>query len=169
VCCSVLQCVAVCCSVWQCVAVCCSMLFDGCWLDSFPVAAHWKAHCVQTRLSCCQTLQHTATHSNTLQHTATHCNTLLHWREMNVQPHAVPRKGPLTVTHYNKLQHAATHCNTLQHTATHYNTLQHTATLTQCEYPRHVLCPEKSQSSVHAVVRHVPVDMRALAAVIPGR
>jgi len=28
--------------------------------------------------TCCNTLQHTATHCNTLQHTATHCNTLQH-------------------------------------------------------------------------------------------
>jgi len=47
------------------------------------------------QVSCCNTLQHTATHCNTLQHTAISLRFL-----------------------------AATHCNTLQHTATHCNTLQ---------------------------------------------
>ena len=130
----------------------------------FPIGKRPLSRQGSHAASHCDTQQH-----KTLQHTVIHCNALLHWREMNVQPHAVPRKGPHTVTHYIKLQHTATLCNTLQHIATHCNTLQHPATLTQSEYPRHVLCPEKSQSSVHAVVRHVPVDMRALAAVMPGR
>jgi len=45
--------------------------------------------------SYCQSLQHSATHSNTLPCTATHCNALHR-----------------TTTHCNALQRTATHCNT---------------------------------------------------------
>jgi len=54
---------------------------------------------------------------NTLQHTATHCNTLQHSRR-NV---TIERDTPGWVMSYT-LQHAATHCNTLPHSATHCNT-----------------------------------------------
>ena len=64
------------------------------------LAVDWSCHVTLTLLP--DTLQHTATHCNTLQHTATHCNT-----------HTGAR-GRLELT--DSLQHVATHCNTLQHT-----------------------------------------------------
>jgi len=84
--------------------------------------------------SCCNLLQHTATHCNTLQHIATHCNTL----HLNAPPQQLSTSVKLhvyaceilrSISHCNTLQHTATHCNTLQHTATHYNTLHHTTTV----------------------------------------
>ena len=55
----------------------------------------------------CNTLQHTATHSNTFQRITRHCNTLQHTAPHRTTPH-----------------HAAPHCTTLQHTATQCSTLQ---------------------------------------------
>jgi len=98
-CCSVLQCVAVCCNVLQCVAVCCSVLQCVAAFAMHKVTCH--QHCKR-----CNTLQHTATHSNTLA------------------PAPTAALAPPAQT----LQHTATHSKTLQHTATHGNTRQHTAT-----------------------------------------
>ena len=50
-------------------------------------------HSVQ--VSCCNTLQHTATRCRTLQHAATHCNTLQH-----------------TATQCTQCKNNAAHCNT---------------------------------------------------------
>ena len=82
-------------------------VFPCCWFIIVPKLCA----CAGVDRSCCNTLQHTATHCNTLQHTAPHCRTLHH-----------------TAGHCTTWQHTATYCNTLQHTRTHCNTLHHTAT-----------------------------------------
>ena len=137
-CCSVLQCVAVCCNVLQCVAVCCSVLQCVAAFAMHKVTCH--QHCKRCNtlqhtathsntlapaptaalappLKHCNTLQHTLKHCNTLQHTATHGNTLQHTCTSSHSCTSAPRAN--TATTYNTLQHTATHCNTLQHTATH--------------------------------------------------
>jgi len=85
---------------------------------------------------------HTATHCNTLQHTAIHtqtpyrqetfrneCNTKMPFGRMRQCSLHILLRNRLrqTATDCSRLQQTATHCNTLQHTATHCNTLQHTA------------------------------------------
>jgi len=130
-CCSVLQC-AVCCSVLQCVAVCCTVLQCVAGVLQYVAGYMWRngylygsPHCSAPfpfcrywwqflKVSCNNTLQHTATHCNTLQHTATHCNTM---------QHNATHYPTLAVTSDNSRKSAATRCNTLQHTAKQCNTL----------------------------------------------
>ena len=120
-----------CCSVLQCVAVCCSVLQCDAEIDLQNTG-------VESLLSLCNTLQHTATHCNTLQHTATYFNTpqhtathcsyksthlvayqvvffgmVVHWQTHSPR-HTLPNAATHTTTHFNALQHTATPCNTLQ-------------------------------------------------------
>ena len=88
----------------------------------------------------CNALQHTATrctvlyallqHGNTLQHTSACCNTRQHTATHSIRIdelcNTLQRIATL-YTHCSTLQRPATHCNALQHTVPHCNTLQRTA------------------------------------------
>ena len=91
---------------------------------------HTATHCNTHALACHPssflkeirlTLYHTAPQCNTLQHAATHCNT-----HALMSPSSFSRGGCLTLhlpaPHCTTLHHTAPHCNTLQHASTHCNT-----------------------------------------------
>jgi len=99
---------------------------------SSAIKARWN-HGLHLAATCCNTLQHTATHHHTLQHTATRCHTHTH-----------------TVQHDNwthDLHHTATHCNTLHHTLslshlrTIYLSISLTPTLSWSGFPHSVYPP----------------------------
>jgi len=86
-----------------------------------------KRHCYRLQQTCCNMLQHAATHCNTLQHAETHCNMLRHtatcWllKYDDIIFRCAAATAAMTYTHCNTLQHTATCCYTLQHAVTHCN------------------------------------------------
>jgi len=128
--------------------------------------------CVVAVCCCSVLLQYTspvcayvlsATCCNTLQHTATHCNRLQLTRVMISEVHGAMLCPLHVAICCNTMQRTATHCNTLQHAAKHCNPLQLTRVM-KSEVHGAMLCPSHALTATRSndlhMISNEPFDLQ---------